>query len=89
MPKLADDDLEADTLEAVTAAVEEFAAEFKRSSRGNLWRRWQGLALTVFRRRNRYAWCMSGIDTKRFSSHSFESEDDAILGLASELFVGQ
>jgi hypothetical protein len=39
-----------------------FEASFRQSRRGNLWRTWEGLTLTVFARDDgRYGWCVAGL----------------------------
>ena len=45
----------------LTTLRAEFKAGFRRSRRGNLWRTWEGLTLTVFGRADgRYRWCIAG-----------------------------
>lgn len=76
--------------EAAWAEREEFEQGFKRSKRGNLWRNWEGMTLTVFARDDgRFGWCIVDAEgDKRFSRGSYESEEDAVGGLAGELGVG-
>jgi hypothetical protein len=60
MPKLTTTHKDYD-LPAFAEARAEFEAGFRRSRRGNLWRTWEGLTLTVFARDDgRYAWCIAG-----------------------------
>jgi hypothetical protein len=70
--------------EAAAKAREEFEGGFKRSQKGNLWRTWQGMTLTVFRRDDdSFAWCVVDADgERRFSRGTYEDESDAIGGLA-------
>jgi hypothetical protein len=70
---------------------EEFAAGFKRSKRGNLWRRWADrdggeLTLTVFPRRGGYfAYAIADEDGPAFSPRCYETEEEAIEALWREL----
>lgn len=60
--------------------------EWQRSNKGNLWRHWDGLSLTIFKRRDGFfGWCLADDDGPRYSTRVFESETDAILNLASEV----
>jgi hypothetical protein len=71
------------------ARRDEFERGFRRSRKGNLWRHFEGMTLTVFGRDDGfYGWCIAGPDGTRFSSGGFEEEADAIGSLAGELEVG-
>lgn len=67
----------------------EFDRGFRRSSKCNLWREYQGLTLSVFRRTNgRYAWCIAEQgDERKYSPTSFDSEEDALYDLGYRFFV--
>jgi hypothetical protein len=69
----------------------EFVAGFRRSKKGNLWRHFEGLTLTVFARRGDgfFGWCVRGSDGPRFSNGCFEDEQDAVISLAHEMMIGQ
>jgi hypothetical protein len=71
------------------AKRELFAHEifWKRSSRGNLWRKFLGVTVTIFRDKEsgEYKWCISDSDGPRYSHESFESEQDAIVSLGCEV----
>jgi len=79
---------------AAVRARNEFSADFRRSARGNLWRRWgDDLIVSVFsRERNyklRYAWCIAGPDDdRRFSPCDYAGEGDALDALADALGIG-
>jgi hypothetical protein len=63
---------------------EAFAAGFKRSKRGNLWRRWADryggeLTLTVFPRRGgSFAYAIAAGDRPVFSTQNYETEGEAV-----------
>jgi hypothetical protein len=66
-----------------------FEAGFGRSRRGNLWRTWDGLTLTVFERPSgEFEWCVAEGDSLRFSSGGWASEEEALVALACELGLG-
>lgn len=85
------------TPDPVIVAVLAERAEFenpilwKRSKRGNLWRNWQGMTLTIFKRKGDgyYAWSIADVDGPRFSSCGYETEHEAIGELESALGVGE
>lgn len=60
-----------------------FRRGFRLSKRGNLWRRWGDLTLTIFEDRvsGSFKVCIADGDRPGFSTVVFESVDDAILGL--------
>lgn len=69
-------------IEAIIAARERFAAGFRRSRRGNLWRRLDDLTLTVFRQEDRFKWSISyGDGSARFSDERFDTEEYALSSL--------
>jgi hypothetical protein len=64
------------------AALEDFAAGFRPSRKGNLWRRWGDVTLTVFRRRCGYGWAIAeagGLVT--YSGGTWPTEEEALAGL--------
>jgi hypothetical protein len=62
---------------------ERFLRGFRESRRGNLWRKFDELTLTVFERDGRFSWCISsGEDNTRFSRwRGFEGEEEAMEDL--------
>ena len=59
---------------------------WKRSKRGNLWRRWRELIVTVFKRDgDRFGWSIADGEGPRFSSRAFDTEADAMSSLAEEI----
>ena len=66
---------------------QDFEAGFSRSKRGNLWRHWRGLSLTVFRRPGDgwYSFAIAGKAGPRFSRYPFETESEALEALFHQL----
>jgi hypothetical protein len=63
-----------------------FRRGFRRSRRGNLWRPWRGLTLTVFERRGGFHWCIADGDGARFSPwDGWQDEEEAIRALWDEV----
>jgi len=60
-------------------------AAWQRSKKGNLWRKWDNLTLTVFRRGSCYAWSMADGDEVTYSPRSYPNAEQALDGLASAL----
>jgi hypothetical protein len=58
---------------------------WRRSKRGNLWRPFDGLTLAVFRRWNRWAWCIADGDHPRFSHRTYGSVADAVAAVEEEV----
>jgi hypothetical protein len=76
MPKLEEDMTE----------EELFLKGFERSKRGNLWRHYRGLNITVFERGDGYySWSIGSTDGVRFSPGWYEEEGDALASLWDEL----
>ena len=79
-------------LAARLAEREAFEADWGRSRKGNLSREWDHLILTVFRKLlppTTFWWSIAAACRRRaFSSDGYETEEDAIGGLAGELGVG-
>jgi hypothetical protein len=73
--------------EAALAARASFEAGFRRSRRGNLWRDWENVTLTIYRRKDAFGfgWCIADGEQPRFSSGRYETEEDALSALGSEL----
>jgi hypothetical protein len=59
---------------------------WRRSQKGNLWRSWEELTVTVFRRDDdTFGWSISGGDGVEYSETEYPSEIDAMADLACEL----
>jgi hypothetical protein len=62
---------------------------WKRSHKGNLWRRWGGLTVTVFKNKDDlYAWCIAGSKADgrpRFSRCHWVTEDEAVEAVLNVL----
>ncbi|MBL9164450.1 MAG: hypothetical protein JNL18_17115 [Planctomycetaceae bacterium] len=62
--------------------MSEFAASFRRSKRGNLYREFEGTTLTVFSRPDgRFSWCIAEADNSQHYGSNYETEEDAMDGL--------
>ena len=68
----------------------EFESGFRRSQKGNLWRHFEGMTLTIFGREDeRFGWCIVDVEGgKRFSCGSYETEEAVLGSLADELAIG-
>jgi hypothetical protein len=66
----------------------EFAAGFRRSRKGNLWRRYGGRTLTVFGGVDSFSWCIADGERRRFSRGSYDSERSALSALWCEVEGG-
>lgn len=52
--------------------------KWQRSKKGNLWRKWRGLTVTIFRGPSGlYRWCIADSDGCRYSQHEYRSEQKA------------
>jgi hypothetical protein len=80
-------------IEAAFAERTEFEEPllWKRSKKNNLWRNWQGMTLTIFKREGDgyFAWSIAGVDGPRFSNCGYETEHEAIGELEDALGVGE
>jgi len=77
------------TTDTQTGAPRAFEAGFRRSRRGNLWRRLPGgRTVTVFAKDGGYAWCVAGEDGPTFSPGGYDSEADAPAAAWEELGDG-
>jgi hypothetical protein len=58
----------------------QFAAGFRRSRRGNIWRKYDESTVTVFKRDDeRFGWCISrSEDDVEFSPDDYASEEEAV-----------
>jgi hypothetical protein len=76
-----------DMANAEYEAFERFAAEFRQSKRGNLWRKYEGATLTVFHRDEQgFRWCIADEDGEtRFSQRGYGEEDEALGALWNAL----
>lgn len=78
-------------VEQALAVCDEFVdrLNWQRSKRGNLWRHWNGITLTIFSRSdNSFGWSWADEERPRFSSNGYADEAAAIDGLAWELGIG-
>ena len=65
-----------------------FRGGFCRSRKGNLWRDFEGVTVTIFARDDGfYGWCIAGHQGKRFSHNGYETEDHAMAALTDQLGV--
>ncbi len=89
MPKTPKNVRRQNVCEARAAECEEFEAGLKRSTRGNLWREWEGARVSVFRRRSDdlYGWSVHYDDESphRYSREGYETEEAAIFDLWHEV----
>jgi hypothetical protein len=60
---------------------EAFAKGFRRSRKGNLWREWQGLTVTVFRRAGGFHWSIADEYGPRYSPAGYQDQDLALAAL--------
>ncbi len=75
-------------LEARIAEFEAFAdpAAWRRSRKGNLWRHYEGVTVSIFTRRDDMpGWSIADADGTRFSHGGFFDEEEAMGDLADEL----
>lgn len=78
-------------IESAIAERDEFAdiAEWQRSKKGNLWRHFDGMTVTIYHRNDDFfGWCVADEYGTRFSRGGYETEIDAMDALAAELDVG-
>jgi len=78
-------------VEAMLAAWAEFedSAAWQRSRKGNLWRHWEGMTLSIYARDDGYfGWCVAGEEGPRFSSGGYETEEDAMAALGETVGIG-
>ena len=70
----------------VSEQLEQFAAGFRRSKRGNLWRQHGEHTVTVFLDRGQYGWCFSGNEERsRYSPGRYATEAEALAALWQEV----
>jgi hypothetical protein len=76
-------------IDSAMDAWEEFEDRWKRSRKGNLWKHWDGLTLTVFRREGDgwFAWSIADADGPRFSQAAYRTEEEALTALGETLGV--
>lgn len=73
----------------VEAEHERFAAGFRRSKKGNIWRTWEGVTVTIFERAEGFfRWSIADGDGVRYSPGAYETDGEALEMLAEELGVG-
>lgn len=76
--------------DAETALLDDFASGFKQSKRGNWWRTWDGLNLTIFRNRyGRWQYCIADSDGPHWSRNAYDSEGEAMESLYYKLVSGE
>ena len=64
-------------------------AAWHTSAKGNRWRHWEGMTLTLFRREDDYfGWCIVDSERKRFSPCGYGEEEEAMYALMDELLIG-
>jgi hypothetical protein len=70
-------------------AYGDFREGFQRSRKGNLWRAWRGLTVTVFERRDAFHWCISdGGGPRRSPWPGWADEEGAVRAAWDELEGG-
>lgn len=91
MPKIDQPTRRDRRVEAALAAwaVFESPTAWKRSKKGNRWRHWDGVTLTIFKRDDEcFGWCIADGEETQFSTDEFETEVDAISDLGDALGIG-
>ncbi len=76
------------TLETDAQVGQWFASPFAwdRNHKGNLWRRWKGMSLTIFKRGPWFSFCISGgKNNVTFSRRAYRTESAAMDALADAL----
>jgi hypothetical protein len=79
---------EADEVADEFGKAREFAQDFMRSRRGNRWRRWNGLTLTIFEQPKGsgwFGWCIADEHGPRFSERLWDNTDEATDDLWNQL----
>jgi hypothetical protein len=57
-------------------------SKWERNAKGNLWRRYQGKLLTIFKQGKWYSWCINaGPKAVTFSPRSYRTEGEALRSL--------
>jgi hypothetical protein len=77
-------------VEIALAEIDAFEnpAAWRRSAKGNMYRQWDSMTVTVFCKRGMWGWCVADAEETRFSRNEYETEDDAKMALAEALGVG-
>jgi hypothetical protein len=87
---------EYDTIDAYLAAAEKVEdprsnfldrSNWQISKRGNYWRMWRGVTLTIFQRQSDYHWCVADDEGPRFSDRGYPTVRGAVRALGRELDV--
>jgi fatty acid desaturase len=60
---------------------------WRKSRRGNLYRRWSNFLLIVFPRGRRYAWCIVRPGEKRFAKRSYATQAEAKAAASAEIGI--
>ncbi len=58
---------------------------WQRSRKGNLWREWDGVTLTIYRRGRFFKYCVADGDNKRYSARAYKTEKEAMTELGELL----
>ena len=76
-------------VETQLTAWESFSSGFRQSRKGNWWREWDGLTLTIFRNRyGRWQYCVADPDGPHWSHNAYDTEGEAMDSLFYELTGG-
>lgn len=65
--------------------IENFKRGFRRSRKGNLYREYEGVVVTIFGREGSYGWVINSGDESRFSSGRFGTEEEAMDSVCTKL----
>ena len=78
MTKLAKRDRQRREVERVVAEMEEFQEpdNWKISRKGNLWREWNGVTLTVFQQGRFFRWSIASPEGVDYSPRSYETVEE-------------
>ena len=83
-------------LDAALAEREAFLdpSQWRKSQRGNWWRKWEGRVVTIFARYGGWRWCIAGSDDDlipaQFSRQGYgsvEAAQAALAGVVAEVIV--
>lgn len=60
-------------------------AAWQRSAKGNLWRRWDEVTVTIFYRDRRYRWSIADGEEVQYSRATYGDEEEAMTALGEAL----